>query len=139
MSNESIAFVVEDEVHLRIIFERALKRAGFEVVMAKDGREALEILPTIQPHMILLDLNLPYVNGIEIYRHLRQSPSFSKVWVVLATANAVQASYIETQSDDYLFTLLKPIGVEQLIQLAAKLNPKRTATETQVAVRIAAE
>jgi CheY-like chemotaxis protein len=107
------------------MFDRALQSAGYETELISDGKSALERLDQVSPQLVLLDLNLPQVSGVQIWRHMRKCEHLRETWIILATANAVQAGFIEDQQeDDRLFTLLKPVSFEQLIRLVSALKGK---------------
>ncbi len=139
---QPFALIVEDDRIIADIFSRVLKAGGYETTVIDDGQAALDALAEMTPHVVVLDLNLPTVSGVRILNHMRKDARLEKTWVILATANAIQAASIDDDSDDYLFKLLKPISVEQLLRLASVLkaslenletDAEATAAETEVA------
>lgn len=77
-----ILYIEDDQVLLDILM-RFLKHAGFEVSMARDGEEALEMLKTIAPDLILLDLLLPRMHGFEVLKRLKADPKTASIPVVV--------------------------------------------------------
>lgn len=77
--------VVDDEPHIRTVLRGYLEADGFDVVEAPDGRAALAALRGAPPDLVLLDVMLPGIDGLEVLRQLR---TFSEVYVILVTARA---------------------------------------------------
>jgi len=78
--------VVEDSKFLRLATERALARAGYEVITAADGEEAVKKARENLPHLILLDLLLPKLTGTDVLKALKQDPATAGIAVVVLTA-----------------------------------------------------
>lgn len=77
--------LVDDSKFLRLATERALQRAGYEVFTAKDGERALEIAEEKQPDVILLDMLLPKITGLDVLKALKKNPSTAGIAVVVFT------------------------------------------------------
>lgn len=80
--------VAEDEKDIRRLVVFTLERAGYEILEAGDGREALRLATENQPHLILLDVMMPFMNGYEVCRKLRENPDMKNVPIVLLSAKA---------------------------------------------------
>ncbi len=93
-SPKKTILLVEDEAFLSSLLALKLEQQGFNVEKAMDGEEAFELLKTIRPDLILLDLILPKRNGFEFLELLRNDPNFSKTPVII-TSNLGQDSDIE--------------------------------------------
>jgi CheY-like chemotaxis protein len=113
-----IALVVEDDVDVARIFGRALQQAGFEAQMVHTGQQALTTLGRTTPTLVVLDIALPDVSGIEIMDHIRSDPRLSNTYVILATA---YAHLIQTAKDQSDLVLLKPVSCTQLRDLSRRL------------------
>jgi len=97
--------LVEDELHLREVLRFQLEAEGFEVLQAKDGREALEFAPNSQPDLILLDVMLPFIDGYEVCRRLRQSFVTRHIPIIMLTAKTEVEGKIqglEGGANDYI-------------------------------------
>src|SRR5207237_2968907 len=91
-------------------------RAGYEVRRAANGREGLELVAAEAPELILLDLNMPVMNGFEVLRALRMDPDWARIPVVVVTAVAGHsAANLGVRG-----TLLKPFNIID-VQAAVKL------------------
>lgn len=112
--------IVEDDTKLADIFSEAVKAAGFEVVVAVNGRSALALLPSTKPALILLDLHLPDITGSEVLAAIRQEAHLQDSIIMLTTADAWLAETLRPEVD---FVLMKPISFAQLRDLAGRLRP----------------
>lgn len=77
--------LVDDSKFLRLATERALQRAGYDVFTATDGESALEIAEEKQPDVILLDMLLPKITGLDVLKALKKNPSTAGIAVVVFT------------------------------------------------------
>jgi CheY-like chemotaxis protein len=71
--------IVEDEKNLALAYRTILEKHGYEVYVAYDGEEALEIIAKHSPDLVLLDMNMPKMNGLEFLRHLEKDTSVKVV------------------------------------------------------------
>lgn len=114
MAKEKI-LIVEDESDIIRMLEYNLKKEGFRTVCASDGGEGLRRAQRERPDIILLDLMLPEIDGLEVCRRLRQSPQTSGIPVIMLTAKSRETDKIvglELGADDYI---TKPFSVGELI------------------------
>lgn len=103
--------VIEDEVKLARFIELELKHEGYEVILAEDGREGIERFYESEPDIILLDLMLPQLNGIEVCRRIRKE---SDIPIIMLTAKGETMDKIvglDSGADDYM---TKPFVIEEL-------------------------
>ena len=80
--------IADDEKDIRRLVTFTLERAGFEVLEAVNGREAYDIALEMEPAVILLDVMMPFMNGYEVCRKLRELPIMQKVPILLLSAKA---------------------------------------------------
>jgi CheY-like chemotaxis protein len=95
---------------------RRLARRGYEVKIAKDGREGLSMAETYLPDLILLDLSLPEMDGFEVLQHLKQDSRMKNIPVIALTAHALltdRSRALAAGFDDYD---IKPIEMPRLLQ-----------------------
>ncbi|HUM68885.1 MAG TPA: response regulator, partial [Chloroflexota bacterium] len=94
--------VVEDEASIRKIVQTYLESAGFSVTCVDNGRDALTLALSTQPDLVVLDLNLPGMDGMEVATRLRES---SAVYILMLTARSEEADRVaglRLGADDYL-------------------------------------
>jgi two-component system, OmpR family, phosphate regulon response regulator PhoB len=135
---KSKILIVEDETSLVDVLSYNLQREGYEVVVAKEGREGLRKAQMIGPDLILLDLMLPSISGLEICRELRASPRTANLPILMLTAKAEESDQIvgfAVGADDYV---TKPFSVKVLLQrikvlLRRGTNPEPTTEVIEAA------
>ena len=107
--------VVEDEPDIRKLVHYNLAQERFKVIEAEDGEKALKLVQREKPHLIVLDLMLPGLSGLELCRSLRERPETSQIPILMLTAKAGEADRIvglEMGADDYL---TKPFSPRELV------------------------
>jgi DNA-binding response OmpR family regulator len=113
--------VVDDEPEAVELVEFNLRQAGFEVLTASDGAEALKKARSSLPSLIVLDLMLPEVDGLEVCKMLRRDPATAAVPIVMVTAKAAEIDRIlglELGADDYM---TKPFSPRELVLRVKKI------------------
>jgi CheY-like chemotaxis protein len=121
---EKILIVEDSSPNMRLI-EMTLRPKGYELLKATDGEEALNMAIREKPDLIIMDLNLPKVSGLEVTRRLRQMPAFNRIPIIAVTAHAMKGDkekIIETGCDAYL---PKPINTHQLPRVVAEMLRQR--------------
>ena len=88
---KKIILIVDDSALLRQISSEALTEAGYKVVQAANGQEGLQQLDLIMPALIVSDLNMPVMNGLEFIRALRQRPALKQLPVIMVTTELSDA------------------------------------------------
>lgn len=109
-----MVLVVDDDVHVAETIDRTLRRAGYEVLVAYRGADALEMARRRRPDLVVLDIIMPGMNGIEVCRHMRASSQLYDVPILFLTAKGEMADKIEgfeAGADDYL---TKPFDLLEL-------------------------
>jgi EAL domain-containing protein (putative c-di-GMP-specific phosphodiesterase class I)/DNA-binding response OmpR family regulator len=107
--------VIEDDVSLRAFYATALTRAGFEVFVAADGEEGLEIVRSRAIGLVLCDVTMPKMSGYDVVRALRAAPETATLPVILVTGSGDADSVVRGLSagaDDFL---VKPVRLEELV------------------------
>jgi CheY-like chemotaxis protein len=117
--------LVEDNELNRDMLSRRLARRGYQVEMAADGIEGLNLANTCTPDIILLDLSLPELDGWEVLRRLKQDPKLKTIPVIALTAHVLVSDRnraLEAGFDDYD---IKPVEMPRLLmKLEVLLNHK---------------
>jgi DNA-binding response OmpR family regulator len=128
--------VVDDEPEAVELVEFNLKQAGFSVMTAADGAEALNKARTTPPNLIVLDLMLPEISGLEVCKMLRRDPATAAVPIIMLTAKAAEIDRVlglELGADDYI---TKPFSPRELVLRIQKLLQRgQAATENQETLR----
>jgi len=118
--------VVDDSTEQVLVLETMLRSEGFDVRSASDGASAIDLVRDFRPHVVLLDLVMPGIDGLEVCRQIRR---FSDAYVVMVTSKDDELDRIlglELGADDYL---AKPFSPRELVaRLGAMLRRPRVAT-----------
>jgi DNA-binding response OmpR family regulator len=117
MTSDPLALVIEDDVEIARFFAMVLKDVGFQVESLHSGRSAVVRLAEIVPRLVLLDLNMPLVSGVEILNRIRGEARLESIPVIVVTANPQMADRVYDLAD---LVLNKPISYDQLRDLARR-------------------
>jgi two-component system phosphate regulon response regulator PhoB len=122
---------VDDEPEAVELVEFNLKQAGFDVAVAADGAEALKKARGLMPSLIVLDLMLPEVDGLEVCKMLRRDSATSKVPIIMLTAKAAEIDRIlglELGADDYI---TKPFSPRELVLRVKRILQRGQASDQE--------
>jgi two-component system chemotaxis response regulator CheY len=114
---------VDDAMTMRKMVSFTLKAAGHEVLEAQDGAIALSMLQSRSVDLVLTDIHMPNMNGIELTRQLRALPSFGRTPIILLTTESDPGKKAEGRSAGATGWIVKPFSQEQLLAIVAKLLP----------------
>jgi two-component system cell cycle response regulator DivK len=126
MLNSQKILYVEDNIDNRVLVRRILMAEGYHVLEAQDAHEALQVVQRQRPDLILMDINMPEIDGYTLTARLKGMPGLSNVPIIALTANVMRGDRersLEAGCDGYI---QKPIDVDQLpAQIKRFLNAKR--------------
>jgi two-component system, OmpR family, KDP operon response regulator KdpE len=111
VSDETI-LVVDDEPQIRRVMRSTLSAHGYVITEAKTGEEALELLRKERPDLVLLDVNMPGMGGIETCREIRRSSDAPIIMLTVRNAERDKVQALDAGADDYV---VKPFGIEELL------------------------
>ncbi len=134
MSNRIL--VVDDEPDALELIEFNLKSAGFEVATAMDGESALKKARSLLPELIILDVMLPEIDGLEVCKLLRKDPATARMPIVMLTAKAAEIDRVlglELGADDYV---TKPFSPRELVLRVKGLLRRKGETAEDKTARI---
>jgi len=117
--------LVEDEEPLRQVLRELLEREGFTVVEASDGVQALDEVDRSAPDVVVLDLNLPRLDGYGVLNHLRARPSTARLPVIVLTAKGDEENEVrvfETGANDFLAKPFRPRALSARLRALLKLK-----------------
>jgi two-component system chemotaxis response regulator CheY len=118
---QKLIMVIDDSRSLREVVRIALATAGYEVVEAADGQEALGRLGERRFHLIICDVNMPVMDGISFVRHVKQLPRHRFVPIIMLTTETRENRKWEGQQAGAKAWVVKPFRPEQMLQAVAKL------------------
>ena len=107
--------IVDDEPVVAEVLRRLLVKEGYHADVFNDGQAALDALPEVRPHLVLLDVNMPGLSGMDVCRRLKQDPAYRLTPVVMVTGQAqrdARLEGLEAGADDFL---AKPVDPQELM------------------------
>ncbi len=123
----ALILVVEDHDDSRRLLEDLLMTAGFEVQTATNGAEALRYLRDQRPDAIVLDLMLPWVNGVEVLATIREQPDLARIPVLVTTATATSQN--DLRAFQPIVVMRKPLALDTIVPAIENLLSKRVTLE----------
>lgn len=117
--NTPFALIIEDDPKLGKVYETVVQQNGYHSELIQEGDEALQRLATICPALILLDIHLPYVSGLDILSHLRSHAQLAKIPVIILTADVNMAKNLEERGE---CVVIKSFGISKLRHLILSLK-----------------
>ena len=113
--------VVDDAPILREMLTQVLHSAGFEVAQASDGAEGIELASSLKPDLIVMDLTMPVMDGLQALRHIRKLPALARIPVLAASAGALPDSEVEAVAAGASGFIAKPVSAAMLLQRVGDL------------------
>lgn len=124
MATTGTILYVEDNQDNRILVRRILQSEGFQVIEAEDATTAMQALNDHQPDLILMDINLPEIDGYSLTTHLKLRPELKKVPIIALTANVMRGDRersLDAGCDGYI---QKPIDVDVFAEQIEQYIPR---------------
>jgi CheY-like chemotaxis protein len=115
MDTNKTILVADDESHILHVVSLKLRNAGFRVVTARDGQEALELAQQEHPDLLITDYHMPQLSGLELCQRLKQDASTSMIPAIMLTARGYHLEPRDTQESGILRMLSKPFSPRHLL------------------------
>ncbi len=119
--------VVEDNESSRYLAKFILEKAGFSVLQAANGEEAVRVAFSEQPHLILMDLQMPRMDGYEAAKLIRNAPEHRELPILALTSYAITPERARALQDDFAGYLEKPINPETFLTEVSSFLPGKAA------------
>ena len=113
--DQRLVLYIEDNYHNRRIVDKVLKAKGYDIRLAEDGTTGWEMVQDLHPPLLLLDISIPGLDGMEVVSRIKADESLRDIWVIALTASAMRGDkerFLNSGCDDYLS---KPIRVAELL------------------------
>ena len=120
MSNKRI-LVADDEVHILNVVSYKLQNAGLEVITARDGIEALAQARAERPDLLIMDYQMPGLNGLEVCLQLREDPETSGIPAIMLTARGLDVAQSELDRAGISVVIAKPFSPREVLSCVAEL------------------
>ena len=129
--------VVDDEEPILELLRYNLEKEGYSVETANDGLKAVEMAKKFHPDLVLLDIMMPVMDGVEACRRIREIPEIQKTFVIFLTARSEEYSEVaafDVGADDYITKPIKPRALISRIQAMFRRDPKLNPPADHIAV-----
>ncbi len=129
--------VVDDEADIAEMLQYNLTKEGYEVRTAPEGKKAIEIAKEFLPHLILMDIMMPVMDGVEAGRRMRETPELANAYIIFLTARSEEYSEVaafDIGADDYITKPIKPRALMSRIAALFRRESKKVKQEDKVAV-----
>lgn len=113
--------VVDDSSSVRIVLKAALMGAGYNVIEASDGKDAISRLSGQKVHLIISDVNMPNMNGIEMVKAIKQMPDYKFTPICMLTTESEQSKMAEGKAAGAKAWIVKPFQPPKLLDAVSKL------------------
>jgi DNA-binding response OmpR family regulator len=115
MTQQKTILVADDESHILHVVSLKLRNAGYRVLTAHDGQEALEAAVAERPHLLITDYHMPQLSGLELCRRLKQDATTEAMPKIMLTARGYHLEPADTESSGILKMLSKPFSPRHLL------------------------
>jgi CheY-like chemotaxis protein len=124
MDMNSLICIVDDNDEIRDIYQTKFKREGFETIAARDGKEALEVIKSNRPAVVLLDIQMPVMDGLEVLEHLKADEALRDIPVVILS---------NIDSED-IFQKVSDLGSAEYYLVKSLVDPQKVVDVTIEAI-----
>ncbi len=125
--NGKTILVADDESHILHVVSLKLKNAGYRVLTARDGQEALELAQQEKPDLLITDYHMPQLSGIELCRKLKQDPATASIPAIMLTARGYSLEPGDMEESGILQMLSKPFSPRHLLSTVEELLSRTAA------------
>lgn len=116
--------IVDDEAHIRMLLEQTLEDLeddGVDFLMADNGEQALDIIESEEPNLVLLDVMMPKMNGMEVCQRVKQNPKLDNVYIIILTAKGQEVDKqkgLDVGANRYM---TKPFDPDEILEIAREV------------------
>jgi CheY-like chemotaxis protein len=127
MTETRTILVADDESHILHVVSLKLRNAGFRVVTARDGQEALEMAQAEKPDLLITDYHMPQLSGLELCQRLKQDAATKDIPAIMLTARGYHLEPHDTQESGILRMLSKPFSPRHLLDTVNEVLQSKAA------------
>jgi two-component system alkaline phosphatase synthesis response regulator PhoP len=121
MSSKKTILIADDESHILNVVSLKLTNAGYTVLTAVDGQEALELATAQRPDLLITDYHMPQLSGLELCQRLRQNPATAGIPTIMLTARGYDLEPADTEQNGINCMLSKPFSPRQLLATVGEM------------------
>ncbi|WP_322488646.1 response regulator [Chloroflexus sp.] len=115
-ANKGTIFIIDDDLGLQSILSFALRNAGYEVVLARDGLEGLRMLENLSPSLVLSDIMMPNMDGVETFQRIKERLQDDGIPIILMTALSRKPWFADLEAEGAVI-IQKPFEISHLVDL----------------------
>jgi CheY-like chemotaxis protein len=116
MEQKQTILIMDDDLALQTVLEIALREAGYEVILANDGQEGIEKLKTLRPDLVISDIMMPQMDGVETFQQIKEQLQDNGIPIFIMTALNRKPWFADLEADGAVI-IQKPFEIEQLLRL----------------------
>jgi len=116
MEQKKTILVMDDDLALQTVLEIALRDAGYDVILANDGQEGIEKLQTLSPDLVISDIMMPQMDGVETFQRIKERLQDSGIPIFIMTALTRKPWFADLEAEGAVI-IQKPFEIDQLLHL----------------------
>jgi CheY-like chemotaxis protein len=116
MDDKKTILIMDDDLALQTVLEIALRESGYEVVLANDGQEGIEKLKTLSPDLVISDIMMPHMDGVETFQHIKEQLQDNGIPIFIMTALNRKPWFADLEAEGAVI-IQKPFEIDQLLRL----------------------
>jgi DNA-binding response OmpR family regulator len=120
MSQQQTILIIDDDLVLQTVLDIALRDAGYEVVLANDGEEGIEKLKTFRPNLVISDIMMPHLDGVETFNRIKEQLQDEGIPIFIMTALSRKPWFADLEAEGAVI-IQKPFDIDQLLNLVHDL------------------
>ncbi|NCC34198.1 MAG: response regulator [Chloroflexia bacterium] len=114
--SRGLIFIIDDDLTLQTILEYALRNAGYEVILAPDGQEGLRMLEHLTPSLVISDIMMPNMDGVEVFYHLKERLQDQGIPIMIMTALNRKPWFAALEAEGAVI-MQKPFEVDRFVDM----------------------
>ena len=123
--------IVDDEPHMLRVTELSIKKGGYAIVIGRNGRQAIELAGSEKPDLIVMDVNMPELDGLAALQQLKASPATAAIPVIMLTVRGHALTRQQAEAAGAAIFLTKPFSPTQLLAETRRILGETTPTPPQ--------
>ena len=116
MEQQKTILIIDDDLALQTVLEIALREAGYEVILANDGQEGIEKLTTTSPDLVISDIMMPQMDGVETFQQIKEQLQDNGIPIFIMTALNRKPWFADLEAEGAVI-IQKPFDIDQLLRL----------------------
>jgi CheY-like chemotaxis protein len=116
MEQKKTILVMDDDLALQTVLEIALRDAGYDVILANDGQEGIEKLTTLNPNLVISDIMMPQMDGVETFQRIKEQLQDNGIPIFIMTALSRKPWFADLEAEGAVI-IQKPFEIDELLRL----------------------